>query len=82
MNLFRTDDDFGRVDNYSTLVAPFVEQRTVNQHLGTGLRGLDRNSRLQGSAINRLDRKTQTMQGVATPQFYQNFHGYFPPGAN
>ena len=74
MNLFRDDVDVG-LDNYSTLVRPFVEQRYTNQRVGGQIRGLQHNSRTQSSSIKRIG---QTAEGVATPQFYQNFKGFYP----
>ena len=72
MNLFREDE--GDLDNYSTLVKPFVEQRYTNRRVGSQISGLERNSRTQGSALKRIGR---VQQGVATPQF-QNYKGYYP----
>ena len=40
MNLFRDDTNFGRVDNYNTLVRPMVEQRNANLQVGGAIHGL------------------------------------------
>ena len=78
MNLFRVGDSFGTVDNYYTLVQPMVEQRHTNARVGGEISGLQRISRLQNTAINHLGRETEATQGVVTPQFYQNYQGFFP----
>jgi len=77
LNLFRSDAGSG-VDNYYTLVRPFVEQRHTNQSVGGKIRGLQRSSRAQGSAIRRIDRNAEAAQGKASQQYYQNFRGFFP----
>ncbi len=78
LNLFRTDTNANTIDNYNTLVKPFVEQRYVNRRFSSEIHGLDRNSRSQSSAIRRLGEATNSLQGIATPQYYQNFQGFFP----
>ncbi len=78
LNLYRTDNSFGTVDNYYTLVKPLVDQRTKNTRFNTQIRGLQNTSRHQGAAIHTLDRETRTLQGISTPQYYQNYRDYYP----
>ena len=78
MNLFRRGDAFGTVDNYYTLVRPFVEQQYTNARVGGDIHRLQRASRVQSTAIDRLGRQAEAVEGIATPQFYQNFQGFFP----
>jgi len=78
MNLFRRGDAFNTVDNYYTLVQPFVEQQYTNTRVGGEINRLQRASRVQSTAIDRLGRQTEAVEGIATPQFYQNFQGFFP----
>jgi hypothetical protein len=73
MNLFRDDTNFGRVDNYNTLVRPAVEQRNANLQVGGAIRGLERSSQSQGSAINRLGGRAP----AAPPQRFMNYQNYF-----
>ncbi len=77
LNLFRADAGSG-VNNYYTLVRPFVEQRHTNQHVGGAIRGLQRTSRTQSSAIRRINRDAEAAQGRASQQYYQNFRNFFP----
>jgi hypothetical protein len=75
MNLFRIQGD--TLDNYSSLVRPQVEQRFFNRQLGQDLRSLQNNARTQGVDLQQLYRANQTLQGVATPQYYQNTGNYY-----
>lgn len=76
MNLFRRDS-LGTIDNYTSLVRPELEQRNVNQQYGRDIRGLERDTRMQGSSLQQLNKETRTLQGVGTPQFYQNYGNYY-----
>jgi hypothetical protein len=71
MNLFRRDS-LGTVDNYTTLVRPQLEQNYMNRQVGRDIRGLEQSSRTQMINMQQLRRENQTLQGVATPQFYMN----------
>ena len=75
MNLFRTQT--GGVDNYTTLVRPELEQRFLNRQLGNDIRGLQNYSRTQGQTLQQLNRDARTLQGIATPQYYQNYGNYY-----
>jgi hypothetical protein len=75
MNLFRRDNG-GTVDNYTSLVRPDLEQRSLNQTFTRDIRGLQSNTMQQGSALQQLNNRT--LQGVSTPQFYMNMGNYYP----
>lgn len=74
MNLFRPTT--GSVDNYTTLVRPELQQRQTNQQYGYQIRGLQHDTRLQGSNLQQLNRE-RALEGVGTPQFYQNTGSYY-----
>lgn len=76
MNLFRRDS-LGTIDNYTSLVRPELDQRRVNQQYGRDIRGLEQSTRAQGSSLQQLNRDTRSLQGVGTPQFYQNYGNYY-----
>jgi hypothetical protein len=80
MNLFRHDTSGGTIDNYSTFVRPQLEQRNVNQQVGRDLRGLERNTRVQSTALQQMERESRGLQGVTTPQF-MNYGNFFPSGS-
>lgn len=77
MNLFRDNDDFGRVDNYSTLVQPRLDQRSANRRAAGQIRGLQNSSRNQGSAIRNIGSRTGTVPRT-TGQFFNNTQQYYP----
>ncbi|MEE8450698.1 MAG: hypothetical protein V3R99_02255 [Thermoguttaceae bacterium] len=79
MNLFRNDTDFGRVDNYSTLVRPRVEQINASRQAAGQIRGLQNSSRIQGSTIQRIGTQTGTVPRT-TGQFFNNTQQFFPRG--
>jgi len=76
MNLFRTGNDNGTINNYTTLVRPALEQRSLNQQFGHDIRGLQNDTRMQGSNLQQLN-QTRQLQGVGTPQFYMNYGNYY-----
>jgi hypothetical protein len=81
MNIFRSGTNNGTVDNYTTLVRPQLDQRALNQQYGRDIRGLQSDSRLQGSSLQQINQSRQ-LQGVSTPQFYMNYGNYYSyPGA-
>jgi len=77
MNLFRDNDDFGRVDNYSTLVRPRLDQQNANRQAAGQIHGLQNSSRVQGSTIQRIGTQTGTVPRT-TGQFFNNTGQYFP----
>ena len=78
MNLFRTGTINGTIDNYTSLVRPALDQRNLNQQFGHDIRGLQNDSRMQGSNLQQLN-QTRQLQGVSTPQF-MNYGGYYNMG--
>jgi len=64
-------------DNYTNFVRPQLDQRHLNQQFGRDISGMERSAIMQGSAIQQLNRDSRTLQGVATPQYYQNFGPYY-----
>jgi hypothetical protein len=77
MNLFRTGNSNGTIDNYSTLVRPQLEQRRTNQQFNTDINGLEANSRVQGLHIQQLNRDTHNLQGVKAQQYFMNYGDYY-----
>ena len=73
MNLFRVGGE--TVDNYTSLVRPQLDQRFANQQFNRDIRSLQRSSSMQRVNLNQLYRANQTLQGVATPQFYMQAQG-------
>lgn len=77
MNLFRTGNANGAIDNYSTLVRPELEQRRANQEFGSDIHGLENSNRVQGLNIRQLNRETQGLQGVNATQYFMNYGDYY-----
>jgi len=75
MNLFRAQT--GGVDNYTSLVRPELEQRYLNRQVGNDIRSLQNYSRYQGLNLQQLNKDARTLQGIATPQYYQNYGNYY-----
>jgi hypothetical protein len=80
LNLFRNDTSLGTIDNYTTIVRPELEQRYFNQQIRRDVRGLERDSRAQGAALQQMG-VPRSPQGIATPQYYLNYGNYFPSGS-
>ena len=78
INLTRDDTDFGRIDNYNTLVRPKLEQQNANRRAAGQIRGLQNNSRQQGSAIQRIGNRTGSLPQTTSGQFFMNTQKYFP----
>jgi len=79
MNLFRNDTAGGTIDNYTTFVRPALDQRSMNQQFNMDLYGLERNSRLQQSAMRQMSQgAARQLQGVGTPQYERSFGNYYP----
>jgi hypothetical protein len=78
MGLFRNDTAGGTIDNYSSLVRPQLDQRSMNQQFNLDIYGLDRNARLQQAALRNRYVNPRAAESVGTPQFYQNFGNYYP----
>jgi len=78
MNLYRFNPR-GPIDNYYSLVRPFVMQNTFNQQYSRRLQDLQMNNRLQQTIIQRLQQQNQIQQGTYQPGYFMN-HGSFFPG--
>jgi hypothetical protein len=80
MGLFRNDTAGGTIDNYSTLVRPALDQRSMNQQFNLDIYGLERDTRLQNMALRQMSRynNSRAPQSIATPQFNRSFGGYYP----
>jgi hypothetical protein len=77
MNLFRTGNAQGTIDNYTTLVKPELEQRNANQQFGSDISGLESSNRVQGMNIQQLNRDTRSLQGVNANQYFMNYGDYY-----
>jgi len=71
MNLFRTDNQFGDIDNYNTLVKPMLRQRQMNRQTQWGLR-------TQGNRLRELNRRTGSLQGISQQSSFRNYLDYYP----
>lgn len=78
MNLYRWNPR-GPIDNYYSLVRPFVLQQTLNQQYRQRMQSLEMNNRLQQTIIQRLQQQNQIQQGTYQPGYFMN-HGSFFPG--
>ena len=78
MNLYRTGNSNGTIDNYTTLVRPEMDQRRANQRFGADINSLENSSRVQGFHLNQLNRDTQNLQGVKYQQFFMNYGDFYP----
>jgi hypothetical protein len=77
MNLFRTGNNNGTIDNYTTLVRPELDQQRANQKFGADIHGLENSTHVQGLNIRQLNRETQTLQGVNATQYFMNYGDYY-----
>jgi hypothetical protein len=80
MGIFRNDTAGGTIDNYTSMVRPQLDQRSMNQQFNLDIYGLERNARLQQAAMRQMNRNVnpRAAEGVGTPQFYGNFGNYYP----
>jgi hypothetical protein len=77
MNLYRTDNDRGRINNYYSLVRPVVEQQQTNRQTQTSLQSLQSTTRTQGTQLQQLNQRTQPPMPTSTPTF-MNYQNYYP----
>jgi len=77
MNLFRTGNNNGTIDNYTTLVKPELDQQHANQKFGADIHGLEDSTHVQGLHIRQLNRETQDLQGVNATQYFMNYGDYY-----
>ncbi len=78
MNLYRTGNNNGTIDNYTTLVRPQIDQRQANQRFGADINSLESLSRVQGFHLNQLNRDTHNLQGVKYQQYFMNYGDFYP----
>jgi hypothetical protein len=78
MNLFRTDNNLGRVDNYNTLVRPLLQQRQMNRQTQLDVRSLRSGSGAQGSQLQELNRRTDVLQGTSGQNRFKSYFDYYP----
>jgi|GEM_PF-2201496 len=78
MNLYRFNPR-GPIDNYYSLVRPFVMQQTLNQQYRQRMQSLELNNRLHQTIIQRLQQQNQIQQGTYQPGYFMN-HGSFFSG--
>jgi hypothetical protein len=76
LNLFRNSNS--DVNNYNTLVKPYLEQEQQSRLFGGEIRGLQSSTRLQNNALQKLGKRTDLMGGTTAPEFYQNYQGFYP----
>jgi hypothetical protein len=77
MNLFRTGNAGGTIDNYSTLVRPELDQRRLNSQMGNDINNLESTYNVQSMNIRQLGRQTQSLNGVNANQYYMNYGDYY-----
>lgn len=73
LNLFRNDNRGDTIDNYTTLVRPFVEQQFTNEVIGGEIQGLQSATRTQGRSLQRINQHI----GMGAPEFFMNHGGYY-----
>jgi hypothetical protein len=79
MGLFRNDTAGGTIDNYSTLVRPAIDQRSMNQQFNSDIYGLERNSKIQNAMLRQMQNSSsRSPRGVSTPQYDRAYGGYYP----
>jgi hypothetical protein len=78
LNMFRTNLSGAPADNYNTWVRPQLEQNRQSQVFGGQIRGLQSAARVQGSVLQRLGKRTDTMGGTMVPEYFQNYKDYYP----
>ena len=78
MNLFRTDNSYGRIDNFSTLVRPRLRQRQMNRQTQWELHSLRTSSGTQGTQLRDLNQRTNSIQGTGQPSRFRSVHDYYP----
>jgi hypothetical protein len=78
MNLFRTDTDFGTIDNYNSRVRPLLDMQQANQQTGLQIRALQLQARTRGTQIRQLGRQTELLQGTVRPSRFMDYGGYYP----
>lgn len=78
MNLFRSNNLAGTIDNYSTLVRPLLQQQQVNRQTQWDLHSLRSKSGLQGTQLRDLNRRTDGLPDATQQNRYKNYLDYYP----
>ena len=78
LSMFRTNLSGAPADNYNTWVRPQLEQNRQSQVFGGQIRGLQSAARVQGSVLQRLGKRTETIGGTMAPEYFQNYKDYYP----
>jgi len=78
LNMFRSNLSGLPSDNYNTWVRPQLEQNRQSHVFGGEIRGLQSAARVQGSVLQRLGKKTETIGGTMAPEYFQNYRDYYP----
>ncbi len=78
MNLFRNDNNRGRINNYYSLVRPMQEQQQVNSQTQYKLQSLQSTTRAQGSQLQEIDQRTQPPVPASTNPSFMNYQHYYP----
>jgi hypothetical protein len=81
MNLFRNDNDRGRINNYYNLVRPMVEQQNLNYQTQNRLQSLQSTTRQQGSQLQQIDQRVMPSSPFGSNPNFMNT-GQFYPGLN
>ncbi len=84
MNLFRSDNAGGTIDNYSTLVKPLLQQQRMNRtamYNRSRLDALEPSLRRNERNLDRIHRRTQMLEGrlptTRTSSRFMNYGGRF-----
>lgn len=78
MNLFRNDNDRGRINNYYSLVRPMQEQQRINYQTQNTLQSLQSTTRAQGSQLQQIDQRMQAPVPQSTNPSFMNYQNYYP----
>lgn len=77
MNLFRNDNDRGRINNYYSFVRPMQEQQRINYQTQNTIQSLQSTTRAQNSQLQQIDQRTQPPVPTSNPSF-MNYQHYYP----
>jgi len=78
MNLFRYDNDRGRINNYYNFVRPILEQRDINTQTQSSLQSLQSTTRTQGTQLQQLDQRVMPTSPFAPNPNFMNLRQYYP----
>lgn len=78
LNLYRSNNSFGAVNDYYTLVRPLLEQQIYNQQIQKEVQSLQSATQMQSQSLQHLDQRTDQLFGFPPSGSYMNFQNYFP----